>query len=100
MNLNDFIIELEKHDTKYMRFDYPAAKQEVIVVPVFTGIDENRNKRVIQFIFKLNEKNGLMILSSGVIYDCSFDEYVKNFVNNIIEFGGQDEHFIKKFEII
>ena len=100
MNINEFISELEKHDTEYMRFDYPAVKQEVIVVPVSTGINENRNKRVIQFIFKLNEKNGLMLLSSGVIYDCSFEQYMKNFVNNIIEFGGQDDHFIKNFEII
>ena len=34
MNINEFIAELEKHDTDYMRFDYPAVKQEVIVVPV------------------------------------------------------------------
>ena len=100
MNINEFIAELEKRDTDYMRFDYPAVKQEVIVVPVSSNTDENCNKRVIQFIFKLDEKSELMLLSYGVIYDCSFEQYIKNFVNNIIEFGGLDDHFIKEFTII
>lgn len=98
MTIEEFIANLEKHETRHVRY-FTQNNVGYVIVPVTTNRDSGAIGKAVKFVFKPNEETGEKELSNGIVYKESLNDYILHFVDNMIEYGGEDEEFIIDFVI-